>query len=412
MISKKYLFNILFFGVTSILTAQTKKLNQQDHNVNQAIKTLLVDKDLKNASIGFLAKDVKTGEIIAELNPDLSLMPASTQKLVTTAAALEVLGKNYKFTTHLQYSGDIDTINRVLKGNIYIHGGSDPTLGSKYFDKEKRYSFFNSWITAINKHKIDSVAGFIIGDASRYSYEIAPPKWAWEDVGNYYGAGANGLTVFDNLYEIHFQSPALPDKEVKIIKIDPEIPGLSINNEVLSSNIGTDEAFIFGSPYTYNRTIRGTIPKAKSDFEIKGAIPDPAYYLAWLLNQKLIFRGLKTSNKVSTIRLLALNGDTINEIRHDLHVYYSPSLQAIIDITNKKSINLFAEHLLNEIGYKLKHDGSNNAGYEAVTEFWKNKGMDTDGFFIYDGSGLSRTNSVTASQLVFILTYMKTKSKN
>lgn len=402
------IFILIYFSVYG----QVKSLDQQDHVVNKAINALLNDKELKNASISFLAKDLKTGEIIAKHNPDLSLMPASTQKLVTTAAALEILGKNYRFTTHLQYSGTIDTINHILNGNIYIRGGSDPTLGSVHFDKLKNYHFINSWISAIKKNKIDSVSGYIIGDASRYSYEIAPPKWAWEDIGNYYGAGANGLTVFDDLYEVHFQSPAEANQKTSILKIEPEIPGLILHNEILSSNIQSDEAFIFGCPYTYEHTIRGTIPRGKSDFTIKGAIPDPAYYLAWYLNRKLMLYGIKNEVRVSTMRLMELKGDTIKEKRHDLHVYYSPSLAEIINITNKKSINLFAEHFLNEIGLKQKNIGSNPVGCEAVTEFWKSKGMDTDGFNIFDGSGLSRSNSITATQLVFILGYMKNKSRN
>jgi len=412
MLQKTIILTIISIFSYSFSYGQTKSISQQDHVVNQAINKLLNDKDLKNASIGFLAKDIKTGEIISSNNPDLSLMPASTQKLVTTAAALEVLGKNYRFTTHLQYSGNIDTVAHILHGNIIIKGGSDPTLGSVHFDKLKKYSFVNSWISAIKKNKIDSISGYIIGDASRYSYEIAPPKWAWEDIGNYYGAGANGLTIFDNLYEVHFQSPVEANKATSILKIEPEIPGLILHNEILSSNIQTDEAFIFGAPYSYEHTIRGTIPRNKADFTIKGAIPDPSYYAAWYLNRKLMLYGVKNDIRVATIRQMELNGDTIKEKRHDLHVYYSPSLSEIINITNKKSINLFAEQFLNEIGLKLKNNGSNPSGYEAVTEFWKSKGMDIDGFNIYDGSGLSRSNSITPAQLVFILSYMKAKSKN
>jgi len=412
MLQKCFLFIPLIISFVFSVNAQTKSLKKQDHIVNKAVKTLLKDKELKNASISFLAVDTKSGEVIAEHNPDLSLMPASTLKIVTTATALEVLGKNYTFKTRLEYSGSVDTINKVLKGNIYIKGGADPTLGSIHFDKVKKYSFINTWINVIKNKKINTITGLIIADASKYSTEIAPPKWAWEDIGNYYGSGANGLTAFDNLYEIYFQSPALPDKPTKIIKFNPKIPGLTIQNEVLSSNINKDEAFVFGSPYRYLHIIRGTIPKGKSEFKIKGAIPDPAYYLAWYFKKKLELNNIKAKNKATTIRLLKLNGDTINKPRKSLHTLYSPPLYSIINIINKKSINLFAEHLLNEIGYKLKKDGSNRAGRKAIKEFWQYKGLDVDGLHIHDGSGLSRSNSVTAKQLVFILKYMKNKSKN
>jgi len=389
-----------------------EKIVDQEHILNIALKDFKNDKKLKNASIGFLAIDTKTGETISELNPDLSLMPASTQKIITTAAAFEVLGKNYRFKTTLQYSGNIDTINKCLNGDIYIKGGADPTLGSEHFDKNKSYLFIKSWISAIKNKKIDTINGRIITDASIYSNEITPPKWSWEDVGNYYGAGANGLTAFDNKYKIYLSSPSVPGALTSILRVDPQIPNLLIYNEVLSSDIATDEAFIFGAPYTYTQIIRGTIPKSKAEFDIEGAIPDPAYYLAWYFKQELEKSGIKVKDMPTTNRLLILSGDSLDYKRNDLDIYTSPALFAIIDVINKNSINLFAEHLFNEMALKLKNEGTNGAGIKAVTEFWQSKGMDIDGFYIFDGCGLSRYNSITSRQLVFVLNYMLNKSKN
>lgn len=384
----------------------------QDHVLNKALADFKADKELKNASIGFIAVDTKTGETIAELNPDLSLIPASTQKIITTAAALEVLGKNYRFKTYLQYSGQIDTISRVLKGNIYIKGGADPTLGSEYFDHEKEYFFIKNWISVLKKNKIDSIDGRIIADASIYGTEINSPKWTWEDVGNYFGVGANGLTAFDNMYRIYFSSPSNAGALTTILKVDPEIPGLKIYNEVLSSDKNTDEAFVFGAPYSNLQYIRGTIPKGKSEFVIKGAIPDPAYYLACYFDKELKNAGIKIKGEASTNRLLTMDGDSMEFMRKDLDVLQSTGLANIIDITNKKSVNLFAEHMFTEIARKLLNDGSYSKAIKAVTDFWKAKGMDTEGLFIYDGSGLSRYDAITSRQLVFVLIYMAKKSKN
>jgi serine-type D-Ala-D-Ala carboxypeptidase/endopeptidase (penicillin-binding protein 4) len=401
-----------FFLFSFNAYVQEKKLIDQDHNLNKALTEFKADKELKNASIGFLAIDTKTGETIAELNPDLSLMPASTQKLITTSAAFEVLGKNFRYKTYLQYSGKIDTVKKVLKGDIYIKGGADPTLGSEYFDKNRSYFFIKNWISTIKNSQIDSIDGRIIADASVYGTEITPPKWSWEDVGNYYGAGANGLTAFDDLYRIYFISPSKAGALTTISKVDPEIPGLSLYNEVLSSDSDSDEAFVFGAPYSYMQIIRGTIPKGKSEFVIKAAMPDPAYYLAWYFEQELKKSGIKMKGEATTNRILEIHGESMDTIRCALDQYNSPSLTSIIGITNKKSINLFAEHLFNEIAHKLKNDGSNSTAIKVVTDFWKSKGMDTEGFNIYDGCGLSRYNAITPRQLVFVLNYMLNKSKN
>ena len=392
--------------------SQEKKLVDENHILNKALQDFKNDTDLKNASIGFLAIDSKTGETIGKLNPDLSLMPASTQKIVTTAAALEVLGKNFRYRTSLQYSGTIDPIHKCLNGDIYIKGGADPTLGSEYFDKERSYFFIRNWVSKIREKHIDTVKGCVIGDASVYGTEITPPKWLWEDVGNYYGSGANGLTAFDNLYRIYFISPAKADLLTTITKVEPEIPGLILHNEVLSSNVGSDEAFVFGAPYSYVQYLRGTIPKNRSEFSIKGAIPDPAYYLAWYFEQELKNAGIVVKGEATTDRILKISGDSMNYERKDLDVYFSPPLSTIIDVTNKKSINLFAEHMFNEIANKISNNGTNSAAIKAVTDFWESKGMDIKGFYICDGSGLSRFDAITPRQLVFVLQYMMNKSKN
>ncbi|MFN8255428.1 MAG: D-alanyl-D-alanine carboxypeptidase/D-alanyl-D-alanine-endopeptidase [Bacteroidales bacterium] len=408
---KLFLTLVLAFIITDI-NAQDTVLELKQHKINTILNGFKNDKSFKNASIGFVAKDIKTGATIASLNPDLSLMPASTLKVVTTATALEILGRNYRFSTSLEYSGKIDTVKNVLNGNLYIKGGGDPTLGSMHFDKEKKYEFLNTWTNAIIKAGIDSVNGSVIADVSRYGNEIACPKWLWEEVGNYYGAGAIGLSAFDNLYEIHFSSPSKPDSLTKVIYTLPEIKGLEIHNEVKSSNINEDRAYVYGSPYQYLHEIRGTIPKNRNDFTIKGAMPDPPLFLANYFVEKLQIRNIKINGKATTSRLLGLVNNYKTEERKTLFSTYSPELEEIIYQTNKKSINLFAEHLLIEIGYAVNKVGNYDSGLSAVINFWQQKGMDTDGFYIYDGSGLSRSDAVTANQMVFILTFMKKKSRN
>jgi len=273
---KKILLLVLIILLSTPFFAQKKPLKLQNHILNTALTALKNDKDLKNAAISFLAVDLKTDETIAELNPDMGMIPASTQKLFTTAAALELAEADYRFKTEIQYTGTIDKASKTLKGDIIIKGGGDPTLGSKYFYKNRQFDFIKEIIAALKSAGINALTGKVIADASIYAYEPASPKWLWEEVANYYAIAANGLTIHDNLYELHFKSPPEPGKATQITKIYPEIPNLKIQNEVLSSNIRSDEAYIYGAPYTYKRIVRGTIPKNKADFIVKGAIPDPA----------------------------------------------------------------------------------------------------------------------------------------
>ncbi len=354
---------------------------------------------LANAGIGFAVSDVETGKEFFKSEPQLSLVPASILKTVTTATALEVFGPDFRFQTTLSYSGEIR--NDTLYGNLQIIGGGDPTLGSGYFPENN--TFPEDWIRAIQSKNIRFIAGNLVADASVYESQMIPNTWIWEDMGNYFGAGASGISVHDNLYEIHLDSPKEADRPTKIIRIIPEIPNLELQNEVLSSDVNSDQAYVFGSPMDYKRIIRGTIPKNKTDFIVKASVPNPSELLVNEFRKKLTANGITISGRNSFEK--AKSSGKI------LFVSQSPALKEIIKVTNHESVNLFAEHFLKQLAFQAYGLGTTKDGCKFISQFWKEKGLDITGFFMNDGSGLSRFNAITASQLVFILNYMKTRSK-
>lgn len=375
-------------------------INGFTQNIGDLVFKKLADlqDDLTHASIGIAVGDSRTGELLFESEPQLSLVPASVLKLVTTATALEVFGPEFRFQTEFAYTGIIS--NDTLIGDLQIIGGGDPTLGSKYFQRTQ--NFLADWINALQDKNIHVIKGNLVLDAGIYEQQTIPDTWIWEDIGNYFGAGASGLSVFDNLYEIHLSSENIADKQTKLIRVEPEIPGLNLKNEVRSSDLNTDQAYVFGSPVDANRVIRGTIPKSRRDFVVEASVPNSAVLLA---NE---FR-----NKVQAAGIL-LSGETKFEKAagpsNNLALTQSPPLTDIIRVTNHESVNLFAEHLLKHLAFQRYGLGATKDGCKFVEQFWKERGIDLDGFFMSDGSGLSRFNALTATQLVSILNYMKAKS--
>ena len=125
-------------------------------------------------------------------------IPASNMKLVTTGVALHRLGSGFTFRTRLGYSGSI--IDRVLKGDLYIMGGGDPTLASDDSIAVELPALFREWTTILKKAGIERIDGHIIGD-DRY-FDLPMPEeqtWQWDDCGTYYGAGTSALTFFENI---------------------------------------------------------------------------------------------------------------------------------------------------------------------------------------------------------------------
>jgi serine-type D-Ala-D-Ala carboxypeptidase/endopeptidase (penicillin-binding protein 4) len=291
---KKIAFYIIlfFFFFSPSIYSQNSHNQIKANLLDKEILTFQSSKEFKNASLGFYVVDIKTGEEIAALNSDLALQPGSTMKLVTTAAALEILGSNFRFNTTLEYDGYIDQAKHVLNGNIYIKGGGDPTVGSRFFWDSM---YVNRWVNAIKNAGIQSVNGCIIGDATIYSFDILPQTWSWEDMGNYFGAGACGLSVLDNSYNIYFRTGRNVGDSTYITEIKPLIPGLDFDNTVKSSNTYEDESYIFGAPYTYFRTIRGELPKGQESFVVKGSVPDPPLLAAFDLQMALITDGIRVA---------------------------------------------------------------------------------------------------------------------
>lgn len=389
---------------SSNLLSQTHAGSGGRASLEQYIKSLPNHEGLRGAGIGISVKYADNGSLITEYNSKQALATASVMKLVTTATAWLTLGESFRFITRLQYDGEI--VNGVLQGNLYIRGGGDPTLGSDKFDETKLDKLLAALVNFLQQKGIHSIKGDIIADDTLFETCMAPTTWNWGDLGNYYGAGASALSIHDNLYNVYFKSGVNPGDSTQIIKIEPEIPGLELVNEVVTGKTGSgDNAYIFGSEYTYYKYIRGSIPPNQVNFSIKGSIPDPPYFAAWIIYEYLAKHGIEVLGKPTTVRMLNIKKQSFTDFnkRKDLYEIKSPSLMSIIYQINNYSNNLYAEHLHKAIGFKHYGMGENFYGNHAIKEFWIKRGLNPDGFFIADGSGLSRSNAVSADNITTLL---------
>ena len=400
------LFTILYLfchlGGQSQTATSTETPNT---TVQKLAEELMLKADLDQAAFSFYVKDMTTGAVIADYNGQMCIPSASTMKLVTTATATQFLGRGYRFKTQLMYAGVLDTLTGILNGDLYIIGGGDPTLGSKYFTKEDHErDFLAEWVAAISTAGIKTIQGRVIADASKYNYDGVPAGWVWGDLGNYYGAGPSGLTIFDNMCRIEFKTGNNAGDSTAIICINPYIPGLTVQNEVKSADSKSDNAFVFGAPYSLDWFVQGSIPKNEENFEVKASIPDPEYLTAIEVNYALCQAGISIQYGPTTFRELNKHIPFKKPALTLIHEHSSPSLATIMDIVNQQSINLFAEHILCEISYKKSGYGSTYNGAQYCMSYWKSK--IGNGLYMTDGSGLSRSNAVSAKFLVNLLTFM------
>jgi len=384
------------FFIISLASLALCSFSQQ-----KSIESFISDSVMLHASVSFCVADANNGEVVTEYNSGKSLIPASVLKLITSAAALELLGSQYIFKTTIGYTGSFNKRSGKLKGDIVIKGGGDPVLGSQYF-KDHYQNFQDKWVSEIIKFGIKKIEGRVITDDSYYDFLPVPAKWLWEDAGNYYGAGAFGISVFDNTYEIHFKTSS-DSTMLAITQIVPEECRSEFSNWLVAAGT-SDEGYVFAAPYSTSGWLAGSIPANMDDFVLKASIADPPSLIAKVINEKLLAEGISVSQEPTTFRLEKIFSHekpvTITETA-------SPALSEIIEVLNHESVNLFAEHLIKELGKKYRGTGSTISGTEVILDFLNEAEVNTEGMFIEDGSGLSPLDAINARELVKLLVYMK-----
>ncbi|TMI97475.1 MAG: D-alanyl-D-alanine carboxypeptidase/D-alanyl-D-alanine-endopeptidase [Bacteroidetes bacterium] len=378
--------------------------------IQKAYQQFESDSQLKHAINSLYVINAKTGEVVFDKNSQVGLAAASTQKIITATTAFELLGKDYRYKTELGYNGKIE--NGILKGNLFIVGGGDPTLGSWRYPTTIDTVILKNWLTGVRKLKIKKIDGDIAGVDDKFESQTTPDGWIWQDLGNYYGAGVSGLNWHENQYDLKLAPGKKEGDSVKILGTYPELEYNYMVNELRTGAKGSgDNGYIYFPPYGLNAFLRGTIPLGENPFVISGSLPMPSRYPVGFLGDMIKKEKINISGEwpATNIGYLA-NHEKVSYPEKILDTHYSPPLDSIIYWFLKKSINLYGEALIKTFAYEKKGFGSTDTGVVIVKDFWKQKGLDPEELNIKDGSGLSPQNRVTTHAQVEILKYAKSRS--
>ena len=354
--------------------------------ISSIIQSWKNNKDLKSASIGFCVLDAKTDDILSEHNAHEFLIPASTLKVVTTSAALGILGNNFKYETKILYRGSFDKQSGILNGDLIVLGSGDPTLQSECFAKDSS-SITDKWAKALKEKGLKKITGTIIADASCFERTV-PDNWIWADISNYFAAIPCGLSFMDNKFKIIYTSK----ENGSVANVVNTIPsylnaGITINSSVTAKGF-EDNAIVYGDPFSYTKQVIGRIPPNKKNFEVEAALPDPALLCAEMLYTSLTKIGVTCNQKLIQSNYKKNDSLTATSL---FYTHTSPTLDKIVFHTNMKSNNHYCESILLTLG-----KGNIYAGTEAVRNYWQKQGLDKSELFMSDGSGLSRANTTTA----------------
>lgn len=386
---------VLLLGAGCLLLVSSIVGQTVSQRLQKAFQQFEADSQLKHAIISLYVIDAKTGEVVFDKNSQIGLAPASTQKIITSVTAFELLGKDYRYKTN--FAGN--------EKQIVVFGNYDPTLGSWRYESTVDTFLFKRFAKELKAKGINKIQQLIV-----YSNAIELPVSGWinEDIGNYYGTPSHLFSWKENQYDLRF----IPGKKVgdfALIDTSSYSYWWDIINGCKTGPVGSgDNAYIYFVPGTTYRTVKGTIPAGVKSFSISGAdpLPDKTFSLSFqnYLSKINLFVG--ESNVYTQASPSVLEPLTKSKY---LFSHYSPSLDSIIYWFNKKSINLYGEALIKTFAYEKQGFGSTDSGVAIVKKFWKEKGLDENELNMADGSGLSPLNRVTTHAQVEILKYAKTK---
>jgi D-alanyl-D-alanine carboxypeptidase/D-alanyl-D-alanine-endopeptidase (penicillin-binding protein 4) len=346
---------------------------------------------------GVQVQSLATGEILYRLNPTKLVMPASNMKIVTLAAAAERLGWDYTFETTLLAAGPIG--HGVLKGDLVIVGSGDPTINGRSGNPT---GVFEDWAARLREAGITAIEGQIVADDRAFDAESLGAGWSWDYLAYDYAAPVSALQYNENEAEIVIRAGADVGRPA-VVSVRPEWTGLQIDNHVTTAAAGGRSAIeLRRLPGSDRLDVAGVVPLG-TETARAAAVDNPARFFAAALRSVLVKSGIRVRGDGVAIRDL----DTVPDVSVATMILSrrSAPLSEIARVLMKVSQNLYAETLVKTLGLQAGA-GTTEAGDKVVQEVIGAWGVEPGSYVLFDGSGLSRYNYVTAETIAQILRHV------
>lgn len=400
----RQIYKMLAAGSILLTMCMYTAEGQTRDDVTEAMKNVLGSDDFKGASVSMLAV-TGDGDTLLCHDSDRLLIPASNMKLVSTALAMHSLGPDYRYGTGIGYSGTIE--DGTLRGDLYIIGGGDPTIGSANPIATPLDTLFGEWMGMISDTGISHIEGNIVGDGRFFSGMDGHPTWEVCDAGTYYGTGTSGLSFYENVQDFNVSAGEKPGDPVNIEPRYPETPWMEFIYSCTTGKPGTGNSLYFYPDSFYPcGEMRGTFAVDRQPRTEHAANRFPEYTLAWYFWRFLADNGIESEEGPAdtgpVFGICAMPQDSLKIIGRT----FSAPLSDIIAETNRKSNNLYAETLMKTLGKEYCGSGCYDSSYVAVRGLLEETGVTGHRTIIRDGSGLSRENLLSADFLCDLLMKM------
>lgn len=347
---------------------------------------------------GIEVRSLRTGRILYARNALKNLTPASTLKLVTTAAALDAFGPDARLSTIVETAGRLDGLGRVL-GDVYLVGGGDTSLSGRFGDARVTAAF-EALADQLLGAGVRRIEGRIVGHEGLFKGERRGTGWGWEGLVWWYGAEVSALSFNDNSADLRV-APGEQVGNPAVVDWNPVSSYYSVVSTATTSPAGAKSDLSLRREAGSSRIqLSGSVPLRGPPEDLHVALEDPARYAATVFSEVLASKGIFVAGPVATASEPLPAGLRVLATRE------SPAMAEILKAANKPSQNLHAEMLLRLLGARTKGEGSAEAGLEAVGDFLRRSGVSPESWALKDGSGLSAADLLTPHGLVGLLVAM------
>jgi D-alanyl-D-alanine carboxypeptidase/D-alanyl-D-alanine-endopeptidase (penicillin-binding protein 4) len=348
---------------------------------------VLNERRVPPASLSVFVQEVSASEPLLAHNASIPRNPASTMKVLTTYAALELLGPAYTWRTKAYATGPLR--DNVLDGDLVIEGGGDP-----FMTADRWWGFVN----AVRQAGVERVKGDIVLDTSYFAPQVDDRAAFDNRPYRVYNVIPDALTV--NFQSVNVSIVPDPATNSANVRLYPWPTNLSVENELrLERGCRGSRRVVIVSPDGpggNQLNVAGHYGSGCAPIGVQRAVmrsPDFAYGTFrsfWQQSGGTIDGGMKLGPVPPDARLLS--------------TYDSLSLAEVIRLVNKFSSNVMARTLLLTLAAEqAARPGTTANGQRVVADFLAGRGIPAPGLVIENGSGLSRIERITAASLGGVL---------
>jgi D-alanyl-D-alanine carboxypeptidase/D-alanyl-D-alanine-endopeptidase (penicillin-binding protein 4) len=371
----------------------------QDLRLASDLSDIFASPVLERALVGVRIESLRDG-LLYEKNGRKLVVPASNMKLLTLAVAATRLGWDYRFETRLETAGPVEAGS--LRGDLVVTGTGDPSIMAS---APGPAALFDEWADALWEAGIRRVTGRLIGDDNAFDDVGLGAGWAWDYAAAAYAAPTGALNYNENIVAVRV-TPGTAEGAPAAIELTPAGHLLEVFNGVQTGAKGSAASLnLERLPGSAMLAVRGSVPLGGATAIRTTAGDNPTGFFVEAFRLALGSRGIAVQGGAWDI-------DDVPDApaparRRVIARRESLPLSSLGGYFLKESQNFYGETFLKAIGRSAQGgSGSADAGRRAVRETLSAIGIGADSYVMYDGSGLSRYDYVTADAIVALLKHV------